>query len=58
MRKKNKLVFGVGVNDYDKSTWEHGKKTHVYSRWVGMLQRCYSQQFTDKNPTYSGCSVC
>lgn len=72
MRKKEKLVFGVGVNDADYQlhecitiTDEMGKKKPklvwicpFYQKWKSMLRRCYSEEFWKKNPTYEGCSVC
>lgn len=68
----NKFVYGVGINDADyvvqiKETIgykENGKILQkqiwicpFYSKWKGMLQRCYAEKFLMKNPTYSGCYV-
>jgi len=62
-----KLVCGVGVNDSDDSLSItrkiNGKRIVVwqcpfYSRWLYMLQRCYSLSFQKRRPTYIGCSVC
>lgn len=68
---KNKLVFGVGINDADYvikkslSYIEDGKRKRkqlwacpYYNKWSSMLTRCYSSKFLQKNPTYKGCSVC
>lgn len=70
MRKKNKLVYGVGINDADytvqvKETVGHteiGTKIQkllwfcpFYVKWKDMLRRCYSQKYHDKFPTYVGC---
>lgn len=52
MRPK-KLVHGVGINDIDMPV----KGCPYYDRWVGMLRRCYSKLWHDKNPCYIGCSV-
>jgi hypothetical protein len=62
-----KLVKGVGINDagYKVSLYEQidGKKTLVwrcpyYSRWLRMLERCYYEKVHERQPTYTGCSVC
>ncbi len=58
MRKKNKLVQGVGVNDYEEAITVSGKHIDSYSCWSRMLKRCYSSKYQSRNPTYAGCSVC
>lgn len=58
MRTKNKLVYGVGVNDYEGNVFEDGKIIKSYKTWENMLGRCYSTKVQIKNPTYIGCSVC
>lgn len=58
VRKRTKLVYGVGVNDYGGNTkYDH---VHIpsYQTWGQMLKRCYSEDFLNKQPTYRGCSVC
>ena len=64
LRKRNRLVFGVGINDADYNVCEHyivdGKDKIVwvcpfYQTWKSMLKRCYSEK---EYPTYKGCSVC
>lgn len=59
---KRKQVYGVGINDADYiiEINVNGKRVvcPYYSRWKSMLQRCYDPKFHEKNPTYSGCSVC
>ena len=71
-RLKNKLVYGVGINDadYKTSIYEqlprtNGKRNQkriwkcpFYSRWFCMLQRCYDKSYQEKQPSYKGCSVC
>ena len=68
----SKLVCGVGVNDLDYRTqvWEElpkngGRRVHktvfkckYYEVWVNMLNRCYSEKYLERNPTYTGTSVC
>lgn len=66
MRNKFKLLYGVGVNDADypvvrheeingksKQTW----KCPFYDKWQGVLERCYSQKFLLKKPSYMGCDA-
>ena len=64
--KRNKLVYGVGINDADYNVYEYGyvngKRSLVwscpfYETWKSMLRRCYSEKFQIRNPTYKGCSV-
>ena len=72
--KKRKLVYEAGVNDADyvvqvteyiEERLLNGRKKQklvwicpYYSRWKGMLVRCYSKNLQDKYPTYKGCTVC
>lgn len=65
--KKNKLVYGMGINDSEspitKSAIINGKKViiwkcPVYPKWSGMLSRCYSKKHHLTHPTYADCSVC
>ena len=59
--KKNRLVFGVGINDADYPTQPriNGKQVRCpyYNTWKSMLERCYSAKWQECNPTYVGCSV-
>lgn len=61
MRKKTKLVYGVGVNDVGSPTLTtvNGvpRRCVFYRRWQAMLGRVYSKQFLERRPTYIGCSV-
>ena len=68
----NKLVYGVGVNDlgyrtqvYEYVTENGGKRIrkHVflckyYTAWKSMLSRCYSKKYLEREPSYTGTSVC
>jgi len=68
-KKKSRLkilVYGVGINDSDYNVylWEliGGVRKMVwrcpfYEKWKSMLRRCYSEEFHNNNPTYSGCST-
>lgn len=58
---KKKLVKGVGINDADYVIEQriNGKRLRCpfYTRWISMLDRCYSSQFQERYPTYKGCYV-
>lgn len=54
------MVYGHGVNDMPKG-WSSKKNTWnylVYRKWRSMLERCYSEKFQEKHPTYKECHVC
>lgn len=72
MRKKTKLVYGVGINDadyvvnvretigYDKEGKQIQKslwRCPFYTTWVNMLKRCYNQSYKKNFPSYNECSV-
>ena len=61
MRKGNKKVFGIGINDADYvvNPTINGKRIicPFYEAWKGMLKRCYSAKLQARYPTYIGCSV-
>lgn len=61
MRKKDKFIRGVGVNDVDYPVYStvNGKKVGLpeYVVWKNMLGRCYDQKYQNKYPTYIGCEV-
>jgi hypothetical protein len=45
--------IGVG----DNITHIKGKKVKAYAKWIGMLERCYSEKYHVKNPIYKECCV-
>lgn len=66
MRRKEKLVRGVGINDSQtpvyKSKMNGGKKEIVgqcpfYRTWSSMLMRVYGEHFHEANPNYRGCFI-
>lgn len=66
LRKKNKLVFGVGVNDADYNVYKYevvgGKQKIVwicpfYRTWCHMLERSYDPKLHKRVPTYLECST-
>ena len=50
-------VFGVGVLGAKCPTRVNGVRTKQYGLWVNMLQRCYSNTYKKKHPTYEYCTV-
>lgn len=55
-------IYDVGVvGEKYPATYrnEVGKQVRLleYNTWYSMLNRCYSKKWTDKHPTYKGCSV-
>lgn len=64
LKRKRRLVYGVGVNDADYNvclTGENGKVVATcpyYNRWRNMLKRCYCTKALDKDPSYKETSVC
>jgi len=63
---KNKLVYGVGINDADykvtRREYIDGKSRQTwlcpfYRTWKHMLERCYCESFQKRYPTYYGCKV-
>jgi len=58
MKTKNRLIFGVGKNDYNEQIRIDDKQIKSYSIWHAMHQRCYDPKHLERFPTYVGCSVC
>ena len=54
----NKLIYDVGTNDLADPVRVNRKVLKFYDTWKGMIERCYSEKFHIKNPTYRGCTVC
>ena len=54
MSKVKKLICGVGFNDIDHTSYNY----LYYTKWHGMIRRCYSKESETKNPTYKDCYVC
>ena len=50
-------VFGVGITGTKYLITISGVKTREYALWKNMLQRCYSDAYRKKRPTYEGCKV-
>lgn len=54
----HRSVYGIGYYGEGKYTARFNKvKTEEYIKWFSMFNRCYSEQYHEKQPTYIGCSV-
>jgi len=55
------LIFSIGINDADYTirSMKNGKQINCkfYTTWYHMLERCYSDKFHEKRPTYIDCTV-
>lgn len=52
MTALRKPLYGVGINDWLAPTKVCGKPIWNYKVWQSMLERCYSEKFKAKRPTY------
>ena len=50
-------VFGVGITGTKYQPTINGVNTKEYMLWCSMLERCYSDTYQKKRPTYEGCEV-
>ena len=50
-------VYGVGVLGTKYPSTINGVNTKEYTLWKHMLERCYSDAYQKKQPTYIGCEV-
>lgn len=51
-KKRNTLVFGAGVNDWEYVSYTKGKPVWQYRIWGGVLERCFSEKLKLKQPYY------
>lgn len=58
MRRKNKLVHDIGMNDFDGSISKDGIIILSYSTWCSILSRVYSEKQLSTHSSYSDCTVC
>ena len=60
--RPRKPLFGVGTNDADYMTNPTVNGVMLcdpaYRAWSGMLMRAYDERYHEKQPTYSGVTVC
>ena len=51
-------VYKIGyLGEGEYKCRENGKLTRVYNTWVNMLQRCYSEEYHKRQPTYKDCEI-
>ena len=50
-------VCGVGIIGTKYPVSEGGRDTKDYALWKRMLERCYSDSYQKRRPTYKGCKV-
>ena len=55
--KERGLIYGFGIND-DPTSTKILYKDSIYTRWQGMIMRCYSEKFKETRPTYEHATVC
>ena len=53
----SKLVYGKGFNDKTRPAKVDGKNVKEYGLWRSMLERCFSEKYQTRYPTYKGCNV-
>ena len=52
-------VYGVGfIGNGRYNSKIKGKSTKTYKTWSGILERCYSEKYQSKNPTYKNTTIC
>lgn len=63
---KKRPIYGVGINDvdYEITVTEriNGKRKITwicpyYRKWVAVLERCFSEKYHTKRPTYTNCTI-
>ena len=50
-------VYGIGIVGTKYPISVNSVQTKEYELWIHMLQRCYSDTYKKKRPTYEGCEV-
>lgn len=56
--KNKKIIYGFGINDYNKSVKVKNRHIYSYSLWRGIIRRGYDNNVKVRQPTYQDCSVC
>ena len=50
-------LLGVGIVGNSSTIDFFGKRLKEYQVWKGVLERCFSEKYRDKKPTYKDCTV-
>ena len=51
-------LYGVGISGCGETTDSNGNLLKSYMCWNNMMERCYSNKFQIKHPSYADCKVC
>ena len=51
------LKKSLGVGYIGDGEYNYINDKYVYKAWAHMITRCYDKKYSDKYPTYNGCSV-
>lgn len=57
-RKKNRLVYGIGINDADAIVRDGGTQITSYHVWADILYRCHTAKGHVDCPAYTDCYIC
>lgn len=58
IRNRNRLVYGIGINDANVIVNDGGKQITSYHVWQDILYRCHTEKGNTNCPSYVGCSIC
>lgn len=53
-----KLVYGIGINDWNGQVCIKGKNIKEYNLWKGMIQRCFDEKLKLRQNTYNDVTCC
>lgn len=54
----NRYVYGVGISGNKYPISINNKNTKEYKAWGHVLERCYSEKYKEKHPTYKNVTCC
>ena len=56
--ESNRRVYGAGVNTVDFEVVVEGDHIWQYRMWKSMIQRCFSEKYKQRRPTYEDATCC
>ena len=56
--ESNRRVYGAGVNTVDFEVVVEGDHIWQYRMWKSMIQRCFSEKYKQRSPTYEDATCC